>query len=96
MMFLKQSLSIASYEAARVSLVPEITTDDVQYQAELILANRRVNDFTVAVTPDVATATVGEFIAVTSTAPCGSNSLIGSFFFGSKQLTSRVEMRKEF
>ena len=96
MCFLKQSMAIASYEAARVSLIPETTTDDVAYQAELILTNRRVNDFTVTVTPDVETANVGDYISVTSTAPCGSNSLIGSFFFGGKQITSTVQMRKEF
>lgn len=96
MFFLKQSLSIASYEAARVSLIPEITTDDAKYQAELILANRRVVDFSVTVTPDVESAAVGDFIAVTTSAPCDSNSIIGSFFFGGRQLESTVAMRKEY
>jgi len=96
MFHLKQSLAIASYEAARVALIPETLTDDVKYQAELILTGRGVTDFTVTVSPDVETANVGDFIAVTSTADCSSNSIIGSVFFGGKQVTSRVEMRKEF
>lgn len=96
MIFLKQSLSIASYEAARVSLLPDVSTDDAQYQAELILGNRRVVDFSVVVTPDVETAAVGDFISVTSSAPCGSNSLIGSFFFDGRDVSATVEMRKEY
>ncbi len=96
MIFLQQSLSIAAYEGARVALVPSSTDVNVQYQAELILEGRQVNNSTVTVTPSNFNAfPTGTWIQVVASAPFADNSLVGGWLFNGHTLTASVEMMKE-
>ncbi len=95
MIHLKQSLTIAAYEGARVALIPGSATENVAEQCRLILIGRGIQGATAAVTPDVANAMPGTFVRVTVTAPCAANSPIAGRFFTSRTLTGRVEMMKE-
>lgn len=97
MIFLKQSLEIAAYEAARVSLIPKSTTSDVESAATALLSVRRINNFTISVTPsNFQTASYGTFIRVDVSAPCNSNSAFLPIFSNSRTLIGSVEMMKEF
>ncbi len=96
MIYLQQTLSVAAYEGARVALIPKTTTADVERQVELILDGRRVEGFSISVTPDVESALAGTFIAVTATAPYGDNSMLGGWFYSDRTLSCTVEMMKEF
>lgn len=96
MIFLQQSLSIAAYEGARVSLVTGAQSANVQFQTELILNDRGVKKPTVKVTPaNISGAAEGTWIQVVASAPFTDNSLIGGWMFAGRTLTASVEMMKE-
>jgi Flp pilus assembly protein TadG len=96
MLFLQQSLCVAAYEAARVSLSPGAQASDVLAQCQEILDDREVQGATISVTPsDVPGAAEGTWIAVTATAPFSRNSLVGGWLFGSRTLAATVQMMKE-
>ena len=97
MIFLRQSLEIAAYEATRVALVPGSDEGNVQAAADGILSGRRVVDSVISVTPsDFETQPYGTPITVEITADCEKNSLFASWFYQGRELTSRVTMMKEF
>jgi Flp pilus assembly protein TadG len=97
MIFLKQSLEIAAYEACRTSLVQNTTTYGVTTQAQKILASRRIQNATITVTPsDFLTRPYGTFIKVTVSAPCASNSGFAPWIYAGRVLSSDVEMMKEY
>jgi hypothetical protein len=96
MIFLQQSLSIASYEAARVALVPGSTEVNVRLQAEIILKGRDVQGVKVQVNPSNFDAMPeGTWIQVVCSAPFSKNSLAGGWLFIDHTLTATVEMMKE-
>jgi len=97
MIFLQQSLTIAAYEAARVTVVPNTKTSEVNAAATRLLSRRRVKGFTIKITPsNFQAASYGTFIRVEVAAPCNENSPISPFYFNSKTLTGSVEVMKEF
>ncbi|MEM7313267.1 MAG: TadE/TadG family type IV pilus assembly protein [Planctomycetota bacterium] len=96
MIHLKQSLSLAAYEGARLALVPGATSADAQSQTEQILTDRRVTDFSVTVSPDVGGSPEGTIIQVTAEANCSGNSIVGDWFYDGKSLKTTVQMMKEF
>lgn len=74
LMFLKQSLSVASYEAGRVAARPGSTTAEVETRFQQIMTSRRVNNATITVTPgDVSSVAVGQPIRVDVRAPITGN-----------------------
>lgn len=96
MIYLKQSLKIAAYESSRVGVVEGANSDNVNAQADLILATRNVSGYTIAMVPsDPASLQSGDYFRVSVSAPCVANSLIGGWFFQSKTLTEFVEVLKE-
>ncbi len=96
MLFLQQSLSIAAYEGARVSLVPGAKSENAIYQCELILQGRGVQEFSATVTPtDIPNTPAGAWIKVDASAPFAENSLAGGWLFNERVLSASVEMMKE-
>lgn len=96
MIFVQQSLSIAAYEGARVSLTAGASEADVVAQCNLILTARDIEQCCVAVAPpNFDDAPAGSWISVRTSTPFASNSLMGGWLFGSKQLSASVEMMKE-
>lgn len=97
MIFLKQSLEIAAYEACRTSLVRGTTTYGVQTKAQNILTARKVQNATITVDPpDFLSRPYGTFIRVTVSAPCNSNSSFAPWIYAGRTLSSDVEMMKEY
>ena len=97
MIFLQQSLEIAAYEAARVTIVPSTNITNVNDAANVLLTARRVNGASITVTPaNFQDAPYGSFIRVDVSAPCNSNTSFLLRFYSSKTLTGTVEMMKEF
>ena len=97
MIFLQQSLKIAAYEGARITIVPATDQLDVETAVSELLAARHVSGATVTVTPsNFQSAPYGSFIRVDVSAPCNSNTSFVLRFYGSKTLTGTVEMMKEF
>lgn len=96
MVYLTHSLSISSYEAARVAINYDSTTSQVVDKAMSMTAARNVADAEIDIDPDnVATTPRGTAITITVTAPCDSNAMIPPWFFGGRTLSSTTVMVKE-
>jgi Flp pilus assembly protein TadG len=97
MLYLTQSLHIAAYEAARVSLIPQSTTTQVHEAAEQILENRKVQSATIQISPtNYASLSIGSPIRVTVSAPSDANSPIVGMFFTGKTISGVCTMMKEY
>ena len=93
--FLKQSLSVASYEGAREAAKSNSTDADAVARAEAILNSRGVNDFEVRFPEGVDGVERGKQIVCEVTAPTRTNSPLAGDFVANRNLTTRVVMLKE-
>jgi len=92
----EQVLINASRVGARQAITLGATTSEVISEVEEYTANISVPSVTVNVTPDPATAAVGDAITVTASVPFESVSWLPSpWFLGGKTLTASSQMRKE-
>lgn len=97
MIFLKQSLTVASYEGIRTALQQNASAADVQAACNGILTDRRVQGGVVTIRPnDFQTLAPGQFIEVIVSAPSDPNSVIPASFFNGRTLSGSAEMMKEF
>lgn len=75
LMFLKQSLAVASYEAGRLAARPGTTSEAVAARFQSIASDRRVSGATITTTPnEIASAAAGETIRIDVSAPVAANS----------------------
>jgi hypothetical protein len=97
MIFLKQSLTVASYEGIRVALQPAAETDDVEAACTSVLTDRRVQGGQIEIRPrNFQNLSPGEYIEVTVSAPAGRNSVIPGSFFRGRTISASATMMKEF
>jgi Flp pilus assembly protein TadG len=97
MIFLKQSLTVASYEGIRKAIEPAATAAQVEAACNAVLTDRRVKGATVKIAPaNFQNAARGSYISVTVTAPAGKNSVIPGSFFAGRTLSGSATMMKEF
>ena len=97
MIYLKQSLTIASYEGARLANAKGTTSAQVEARCKAILTDRRVAGVAVNIAPsEVLNVPRGKSFAVECTAPCSENALVAPVFFSSKNLTGRAEFVKKY
>ena len=102
--FLKESLTIAAFEGARVAVQRRATTDEVEDRILGVLQERNValgsGIANVVVSPDPRTSAIMTPIQVTVTAPTAGNTVIpmGGLFswFGAGVISADVVMVKEF
>jgi Flp pilus assembly protein TadG len=95
-LFLKQSLTAAAYEGVRAAIQKGATTANVQTACQQILDDRRIKSSQVTLTPpSLASLKPGDFIDVTVSAPCNSNSPVPTTFFRSRTLTAKASMMIE-
>ena len=97
MIFLKQSLTVASYEGVRAALEESAVATDVHRTSQQVLTDRRVQGSIVSIDPvDFENLVPGEYISVTITAPADSNSVIPGNFYRARTLSATATMMKEF
>jgi Flp pilus assembly protein TadG len=97
MIFLKQALTVASYEGVRTALVKGATSKDVQTACEQVLTDRRIEGASVAITPaDLSALGPGDFVDVTVDAPCATNSVLPVTFYRGQSLSTTASMMIEF
>lgn len=97
MVFLRQTVEMSAYEAARVAVVKQTTSAQVQTAAKSLLDSRNVKDYTITISPaNFQSAAYGTFIQVEVRAPCAKNGLIPSIFYGARDVVGTVEMMKEY
>ncbi|MCO8124594.1 pilus assembly protein [Stieleria sp. TO1_6] len=93
--FLKQSLSVACYEAVREASQADATADTATAKAVEILDSRQVNDFEIRFPDGVAGLERGQQCVCEVSAPTHSNSPLAGDFISNRMLTARVVMLKE-
>jgi Flp pilus assembly protein TadG len=95
-LFLKQSLTAAAYEGVRTAIAQGAATSDVQAACNQILADRKIKNATIKITPAAFTnLNPGDFVAITVSAPCASNSLVPTTFYRGRTLTATATMMIE-
>jgi len=95
-LFLKQSLTVAAYEGVRAAIEKGATTASVQTACNQVLTDRRIQGSAVTLTPtSISSLKPGDFIDVTITAPCNSNSAVPTTFFRGKTITAKASMMIE-
>jgi hypothetical protein len=96
MIYLRHSLTIASYEAARVAIDFDGTNTAVLERCQEILDAREVADADIDIEPaDVEMVERGLPISITVSAPSDSNNILPPWFYGGKTLSHRMTMVKE-
>jgi Flp pilus assembly protein TadG len=96
MIFLRHSLTIASYEGARVAIDFDGTSAAAIDRCQEILDARDVVDADISIVPEtVEVVPRGDTIAITVSAPCDSNSIIPAWFYGGRTLSHTMTMVKE-
>lgn len=88
MIFLKQVLTHASYEAAKVASHPNAQNSEPATRANAVLTARNIHSGTVVVAPtNIEGLARGNKIEVTVSAPADANSLVPFSHFASKTLS---------
>jgi Flp pilus assembly protein TadG len=96
MMFVKQGLTIAAYEAAHRGVQPAATSADAILAAEEILQQRRIEGGTVTVTPgEILLVEQGDFFTVRVTAPASRNRMVPLPLFTTSDLSGTAVAMKE-
>ena len=95
--YLRQSLTIAAYEGARVALLPKSSSSNVIAASNRILDSRRIKGATVSVIPsNFQSAKFGDPIQVEVKAPLEKKGIFYRFFSIKQSFAASVTMMKEF
>lgn len=95
--FLRQSLTVAAFEGARVAIVPSAQQDNVVQQVKNTLAERGINQVTVTTVPaNLAELPPGTIVSVQVDANPNQNVPIYLGIFQNKTMSARVAMITEF
>lgn len=93
--FTKQSLKIASYEAARIATAPGRTHSQALQRANEVLSSRGISKATIKVTPRVNEKTPrGTPVTVTITMKARDASFAGEWFSKKAKFAGRVRMAR--
>ncbi len=96
MIFVQQKLKTTAFEGARIGIVPNAKTVNVQYQCSVLLDAQKVNNYSITLDPsDPNTLSQGDYFTVTIEAPCGANSLVGGWLYADRTLEKSVSLRAE-
>lgn len=96
MIFLKQSLAVAAYEAGHTALKPDATDAEARASADRVLTDRRIRSATVQLVPgSLGAVAEGDFFEVRVTAPTDANRVLPLSFFGGRTLSASAVFMKE-
>ena len=98
-MFIKESLTIAAYEGARVGIQRNGTNANALAVIQNVLDGRGISYDTDSVsfsTPGFDTANTLEHVTVTVSVPCAGNLALTGGLFSGRELEASVTLRKEF
>lgn len=95
--FVKETLTIAAYEGARVGVKRRATAQDAYDQCETVLLARGIVDYEINITPsDLSTLSALDTVTVNVQAPNAGNSFFIGQFMEGRGLSSTVNMVREF
>lgn len=95
-LYLKQSLALASYEAGRLAARPGADVASVESRFQSIMTARRVDNAVITVTPgDIASAAVGDTIRIDVSAPLEGNNATNLVLSSVPDITEVVVILRE-
>jgi hypothetical protein len=95
-LFLKQSLTVAAYEGTRTALAERTIPGSVEAAVNQVLTDRKVKGATITIKPtNIAALQPGDYIDVTISAPCNSNSVVPTTFYRGRSLQATASMMVE-
>ena len=93
--YLKQTATIAAYEAVKIASSQEGTTADAEAAANAVLNGRNISGATVSVSPSVDSNTAqGTLITVVVTVPLANNRVGITKFFTNEEMKATVFMTR--
>ncbi len=97
-MFLRESITIAAYEGARVGVGSAGTDAQCMARVNQILDQRGIahSNATSISSPSFETAQTLDHVTVTVSVPCAGNLPLSGWMFAGRSLGASVTMRKEF
>lgn len=96
-LYLRQSLSVCSFEACRIGTRRGATAADVQERANEVLADRGINGAEVIITPSDFSGLLSlDQISVEMNAPTAGNSIFIFDNLANRTINSKVTMIREF
>ncbi|MFU7560614.1 TadE family protein [Roseiconus sp. JC912] len=99
MLFLKESITLAAYEGARMGVGRDRTNGDVTSRVQAFLDERNIQysgDPCTYGSPDFTSADTLDNVTLTVSVPCDGNLLIPSVFYGGMDISASVTLRKEY
>ncbi|MFO1062818.1 MAG: TadE/TadG family type IV pilus assembly protein [Pirellulales bacterium] len=96
LIYLRQSIKIAAYECARLAIIPDITSDVLVDQCDLILSSRRLVNYQLTTVPaDLSSAQYGDLITTSIEIPIDDNVLMGRWFYPHATFKETVSIMAE-
>ena len=97
-MFLRESITIAAYEGARVGVSDNGTNALCTARVNQVLNERGIhfNSNACTISANFESAATLEPVTVTVTAPCQGNLALSGWLFAGRSVEANVTMRKEF
>ena len=94
MLRIGQTLKIASYEAARVGIVPGAEPINVMFQCETFLEGRNVKGYSISMNPsDPSLVPEGEYFEVSVEVEYDQNSYLGNLISNDRVITRSTALR---
>ena len=97
-MFLRESITIAAYEGARIGVMHTGTDDQCMARVNQILTERGItyNAGACSINTPFESAETLDPVTVTVSVPCAGNLALSGWLFAGRSLEANVTMRKEF
>lgn len=91
--YLKQMVTQAAYEGARVATTIGATQADASSFAQQVLDSRNIQGYTITIQPTITASTPsGTEVTVTVTAPSNSNAVAPLWYFKDRSIQAKVVM----
>lgn len=96
MIFLREGLTSAAYETARMAVRADGSTAAANTRATEMITARDIKGSNVTLDPpNMETTPRGTVVEVTVTAPCSANSMLPAWFFAGRSMSVTAKMVKE-
>lgn len=96
-LYLRQSLTIAAYETARLGIVPGMNRDALDAQCNVILNGRNIKGGVLTTNPaSLDTLRYGDTLTVSVSVAVDQNALLSTWFFRGKTITETTTIMAEY
>lgn len=96
LIYLRESLCLASYEAARQAVSLDTSNADIEKRAKQLLSSRGIGNPTITMNPsDITTVSAGESVTVTISVPTSSQTLLPKVVYGQRTISVQTSFVKE-